>query len=250
MSQSTDLPDPSGQKTPGSAAERVSLSTTVETTIAQLDAINAARENALVISRALTRRCANAIRAIHRHEWAEADGLLEEAGTTAAELRERLRPHPAIYHAGYSQDALKEYAEARLTLALVRDTPLSTSAELDVEPAAYLNGLAEAASELRRYLLDALRQGDTGDTERLLAAMDDVYSILVTVDYPDAVTGGLRRTTDALRAVLERTRGDLTASLRQDQLIAALKQVEKRLDEHQGATASGAATDPRGSEAE
>lgn len=216
---------------PDDTAASSSLSVIVETAIAQLDTINAARENALVISRALIRRCANAIRAIHRHEWLEADRLLNEAGLTAAELRERLRLHPSIYHAGYSQDALKEYAEARLTLALVRGEVLPTAVELEVEAAAYLNGLAEAASELRRYILDALRQGDTHDTERLLAAMDDVYSLLVTIDYPDAVTGGLRRTTDALRAVLERTRGDLTTALRQDYLIDALSRVEQRMQD-------------------
>jgi translin len=201
----------------------------VEAAIAQLDATNAARETALVASRALVRQCANAIRAIHRHEWSEAEQLVGMAAVTASELHTRLAGHPAIFHAGYSQDALKEYAEACLTLALVRDTPLPAATDLRVEPAAYLNGLAEAASELRRYLLDGLRKGDLQDSERLLAAMDDVYSLLVTVDYPDAVTGGLRRTTDALRAVLERTRGDLTTTLRQEQLIMALHQVEERL---------------------
>ena len=206
-----------------------SLSDVVEAAIAQLDATNSAREAALVTSRILIRQCANAIRAIHRQEWPQAEAALVTADTTAAELRARLELHPAIFHAGYSQDALKEYAEARLTLALVRGTPLPAATDLKVEPAAFLNGLAEAASELRRYLLDSLRRGDARDSERLLDAMDEVYSLLVTVDYPDAVTGGLRRTTDALRAVLERTRGDLTATLRQEQLIAALRQVEDRL---------------------
>lgn len=201
----------------------------VEAAISQLDATNAARESALVTSRALVRQCANAIRAIHRHEWIDAEQLVAAAKTTAGELRARLVKHPAIFHAGYSQDALKEYAEACLTLAMVRGTLVPGASDLQVEPAAYLNGLAEAASELRRYLLDGLRKGEMQDSERLLAAMDDVYSLLVTVDYPDAVTGGLRRTTDALRAVLERTRGDLTTTLRQEQLIMALRQVEERL---------------------
>lgn len=207
-----------------------SFTTAVEAVIAQLDATNAAREAALAISRTLIRQCANTIRAIHRREWPEAEELLRGAAATAAELRGPLNTYPAIFHAGYSQDAFKEYAEAHLTFALVRNLPLPAAAEIQVEPAAYLNGLSEAASELRRYLLDSLRRGDTGDCERLLNAMDEVYSLLVTVDYPDAVTGGLRRTTDALRAVLERTRGDLTATLRQDQLIAALRQVEERLE--------------------
>ena len=205
------------------------IAAVVEAAIAQLDATNAAREAALVTSRSLVRQCANAIRAIHRHDWTDAEQLVQDAATTAAELHTRTRNHPSILHAGYSQDAMKEYAEACLTLALVRGTPLPAATELQVEPAAYLNGLAEAASELRRYLLDGLRKGELDDSERLLAAMDDVYSLLVTIDYPDAVTGGLRRTTDALRAVLERTRGDLTTTLRQEQLIAALRLVEERL---------------------
>jgi translin len=194
-----------------------------------MDQTNKARETALATSRSLIRQCANAIRAIHRQEWDGARTLLDEAGVTADELRARLVEHPAILHAGYTQDALKEYAEARLTYAMVRDEPLPGPAAIAVAPAAYLNGLAEAASELRRFILDGLRHGDVSTGERLLAAMDDVYSLLVTVDYPDAVTSGLRRTTDALRAVLERTRGDLTAALRQDQLMSALAQVEARL---------------------
>lgn len=205
------------------------LDSIVEAAIAQMDQTNKAREAALATSRSLIRQCANAIRAIHRQEWDGAQTLLAEAGATADELRARLVDHPAILHAGYTQDALKEYAEARLTYAMVRGAALPSAAEIAVEPAAYLNGLAEAASELRRFILDGLRHGDVSTGERLLTAMDDVYSLLVTVDYPDAVTSGLRRTTDALRAVLERTRGDLTAALRQDQLMAALAQVEARL---------------------
>ncbi len=216
----------------------MNLEAIVEAAISRMDETNKARETALATSRSLIRQCANAIRATHRHEWEIAQTLLQEAAQTAGELRSRLVEHPAILHAGYTQDALKEYAEARLTYAMVRDEELPSAADVAVEPAAYLNGLAEAASELRRYILDGLRRGDVAAGERLLAAMDEVYSLLITVDYPDAVTGGLRRTTDALRAVLERTRGDLTSALRQDQLMAALAKVEHGL-----AHAGGASTD-------
>lgn len=209
--------------------DRMNLETLVEAVVARLDATNGARETALATSRGLIRQCANAIRATHRHQWSDAQQLLTEADRIAAELRARLADEPALLNAGYSQDALKEYAEARLTYAMVRGEALPAADDINVEPAAYLNGLAEAASELRRYILDGLRKGDVATGERLLTMMDDVYSLLVTVDYPDAVTGGLRRTTDALRAVLERTRGDLTAAIRQDQLMAALLQVETRL---------------------
>lgn len=218
--------DPSGA---GACCEIAmpSVEDVVNAAVVDLQAVHSARETALETSRGLIRQCANAIRAIHRHEFESAWHMLEAAGVTVGDLRQRLAGHPGILHAGYTQDSFKEYAEARLTYALVHDTPLPTAREINVEASAYLNGMAEAASELRRYILDGLRHGDVDAGERLLAKMDDIYSLLVTVDYPDAVTAGLRRTTDALRAVLERTRGDLTASVRQNQLLAAMATFER-----------------------
>lgn len=190
---------------------------------AEFESKNAAREQALQRSRTLIRHCANAIRAIHRDEREPARQHLAEARAIVASLRADLAVHPDLYHAGYTQDALKEFAEANIVLALVGDEPLPSPESLGVESAAYLNGLGEAAGELRRRCLDIIRQDHSEESERLLAAMDDIYSLLVTVDYPDAITGGLRRTTDMVRGVTERTRGDLTISLRQQQLHQALK---------------------------
>lgn len=196
--------------------------------IAHIEATHAAREKALTSSRVLTRQCANTIRAVHRAEFDDARALLDQAGHIAAELRSNLSQHPDLLFAGYTQDALKEYAEAALVYAFLKQEPAPTPSDLNVEAAAYLNGMAEAASELRRAILDGLRHGQVERGEQLLAIMDDVYSMLVTVDFPDAVTGGLRRTTDALRAVLERTRGDMTAAIRQEQLTQALAAFERR----------------------
>jgi translin len=196
---------------------------------AQIEASHAARERAIGRSRALIRQCANAIRAAHRREFDAARAQLGEATVTAQTLRNELAGHPELLFAGYTQDALKEYAEAALVYAFLHGEEPPSAATLGVGPAAYLNGLAEAASELRRAILDGLRRGETARAEELLATIDDVYGLLVTVDYPDAVTGGLRRTTDALRAVLERTRGDVTAAIRQDQLTAALAAFEGTL---------------------
>jgi translin len=206
----------------------MSLEAIVQAIDAQLSTTNQAREEAISTSRGLTRQCANAIRATHRHEWEQAQALLDAADQSARQLRARLADHPNILFAGYTQDALKEYAEARLLYAMIHDDELPPPDSIAVEPAAYLNGMAEAASELRRYILDGLRRNDVAAGERLLMLMDDVYSLLITVDYPDAVTGGLRRTTDALRAVLERTRGDMTTAVRQEQLMAALKIEDRR----------------------
>ena len=208
----------------------MSIESVVAEAVARIETTHGARERALAASRALVRQCANAIRAVHRAEFESAEALLRDATQTAHNLREGLAEHPELLFAGYTQDALKEYAEAALVYAFLHgDAPPGPGA-LHVEPAAYLNGLAEAASELRRAILDGLRHGQVARGEALLTIMDDVYATLVTVDYPDAITGGLRRTTDALRAVLERTRGDMTAAIRQEQLTAALSAFEKRIN--------------------
>ena len=185
---------------------------------AALGVKHAARDAALVQSRALVRFCANAIRAIHREERTEAQALLGEARNAAAAMCAAVAAFPDLLHAGYTQDGLKELVEASVLLALAADEPMPAPAQLGVEPATYLNGLAEAATELRRRILDLVRHEHSAEAERLLDAMDEIYSLLVTVDYPDAITGGLRRSTDVLRGVLERTRGDLTVSMRQQRL--------------------------------
>ena len=160
---------------------------------------------------------------MHRHEDERAAGLIEESGAAVRRAQEALHPFPVVAYAGFLHDAEKEYAEAVLTRALVAGTDPPGPSEVGVGVPAWLNGLAEAASELRRHLLDLLRVDRTGEAERLLAAMEDVYDALVTVDYPDAVTGGLRRTADSLRAVLERTRSDVTTTVMQLRLRASLE---------------------------
>jgi len=191
---------------------------------------NEVRDRALQRSRGLIRLCAQAIRATHRQEWAEAAAKITQTKDQAETLVADLKLFPDLYHTGYTQDALKEYVEANLTYALIRGEPLPTPESLEVEFSTYLGGLTEAATELRRRILDILRHQHTSEAERLLEAMDAIYTALITVDYPDAITHGLRRRTDVLRGVLERTRGDLTSSLRQQQLQQALRDLERRLN--------------------
>jgi translin len=195
-----------------------------------LEEKNAIRDLTLGRSRELIRLCSLAIRATHRQEMAEARQLLKTARAAAGAMKADVAAHPDLYYTGYTQDALKELAEAHITFAAINHDPLPTPQELGVESPAYLNGLCEAASELRRSCLDITRQGHSAEAERLLAVMDDIYGVLVTMDFPDAITGGLRRSTDALRAVLERTRGDITNSLRQERLQAALYALEEKLN--------------------
>ena len=196
---------------------------------ADFDAQTSARDAALAQTRQLTRHCAQAIRAIHRDERDNAAAELDAARELAVALVAGLKEFPDLYFAGYTQDALKEYAEASLVTALVQGSELPGPEDLKVESSTYLQGLAEAAGELRRRCLDILRHGHSDEAERLLGEMDEIYAVLVTMDYPDAVTRGLRRLTDICRSLVERTRGDMTISLRQKGLETSLRRLEDRL---------------------
>jgi len=189
----------------------------------------AARERALPKSRAAIRLCANAIRAAHRAEFDQSTKLLAEAGGLLRDMALDLREHQDIFYAGFVADAQKEYAEAALTSALMQRQPPPTPDVLGVEWAPYLNGLGEAVGELRRYILDRMRQGRLEGCEEVLADMDEIYSQLITLDYPDAITGNLRRTTDAVRGILEKTRGYLTLAVSQDRLNNAMNRVHESL---------------------
>ncbi len=195
----------------------------------QFELRTAARDQALAQARMLTRFCSQAIRAVHRDEIDTMNAQLREAKTLADTLRQVLEPYPDLYYAGYTQDALKEFVEANVTCALILNQPLPGPADLGVEANTYLNGLAEVVGELRRRCLDILRNGYSSEAERLLMLMDDIYAILVTMDYPDAITNGLRRQTDLARGIIEKTRGDITFSLRGEHLENALARLSRQL---------------------
>lgn len=189
-----------------------------------LDATHRAREAGLRNCRRIIRLSANAIRSLHRGEHDAAEGLMGEAQSLLEETTEILADHPAILHAGFVHDAAKEYAEARTTAALAAGDPLPSPEELGVLVPAYLNGLGEAVGELRRRLLDLLRAGDLEGAEQTLGSMDAVVELLASLDYPDGMTGGLRRTTDVARALVERSRSDLTTTIVQERLRRRLEQ--------------------------
>jgi translin len=190
----------------------------------------AERDRALTQTRTITRNCAKAIRAIHRNELELAKERLGEASVLVENLHDNLVDYPDLYFTGYTQSALKEYAEANIFLQLVENNHIPEPEELGLVYSTYLQGLAEVVGELRRRCLDNLRHGQSGEAERLLVHMDEIYAELITMDYPDAITGGLRRLTDIVRGITERTRGDITISLRQEQLEHSLKRLEDQLD--------------------
>jgi translin len=191
----------------------------------RFDATVAAREQALPAARRSIRASANAIRAVHRREFDRADELIGASRDALRAGLDAVTDHPSVRFAGYLQDAQKEYAEANVTRALVAGEPLPAPEELGVEDAPYLNGIAEAIGEGRRHILDLLRAGDVERGQAMLGMLEDLYGVLVTIDYPDAITLNLRRSTDVARSLIEKTRGDLA--------IAAMQQgIERALDDH------------------
>jgi translin len=206
------------------------LETIAERIRQNFDVRTSKRDEALKQARQLTRACSLAIRAVHRDDKEIMEMHLAEAQTLADVLRDELKDHPELFFAGYTQDSLKEFVEANVTCALIQNQPLQTPEELGVEDATYLNGLAEVVGELRRRTLDILRSGYSEEAERLLGHMDEIYSVLVTMDYPDAITNGLRRQTDLARGIIEKTRGDVTFSLRGEQLTQAIRGLSSQLD--------------------
>ncbi|TAH48535.1 MAG: haloacid dehalogenase [Chloroflexota bacterium] len=191
---------------------------------------NAARDAALAKSREVIRHCSLSIRALHRAEYADAAKILETARSVADAMKADVAAYPDLHYTGYVQDALKEVAEAHIVHALLTEQPIPDPDALGIDYAAYLNGLGEAATEMRRYILDIIRHEQLEHSEAMLQAMDDIYSMLVTMDFPDALTGGLRRQTDIVRGVLEKTRGDLTVAWRQEKLAERLKEFEERVE--------------------
>ncbi len=187
-----------------------------------LEAKDTARERVLPLCRETIRHCANAIRAVHRQQFDQAKELLELARKRLTEVEQNASGYGELGYAGFVRDARKEFAEGSITLALVTGKRLPGPDELGIDAAAYLNGMGEAAGELRRYILDSMRGGSLSQGEELLGAMDDIYNALVSMDFPDAITGGLRRTTDMVRGVLERTRSDLTLVMGQKGLVDKL----------------------------
>lgn len=190
---------------------------------------NAARDAALAKSREVIRHCSLSIRASHRAEYDDAAKILQTARSVADAMKADVAAYPDLHFTGYVQDALKEVAEAHIVHALLTNQPIPDPDALGIDYAAYLNGLGEAATEMRRYILDIIRHEQLERSEAILQAMDDIYAMLVTMDFPDALTGGLRRETDIVRGVLEKTRGDLTVAWRQEKLEGKLKEFEGKV---------------------
>ena len=202
------------------------LSEIGSTVIDELTERNRDREQALSVSREVIRFSANAIRAVHRGDFDDARDLIGKAAARLQDADHIRNSSPVIFNAGFMNDARKEFTEANVTLAVISGADIPTISDLKVDAAAYINGMAEVIGELRRYILDALRRNEVDGCQEFMDIMDEMFSVLITIDFPEGVTSGLRHNTDAMRGVLERTRGDLTMALRQHSLDARLAEWE------------------------
>ena len=185
-----------------------------------------ARERALKLNRVVIRKCGAAIRSIHREEFEKAEVLMNEAGSFLEEIRALLSDHTDVRYAGFVTNAEQEYAEARMVYSIITQNKTPAPDEIGVEMVGYLGGLGDTTGELRRHILDLIRKGRPEDGEPYLEAMEEIYHLLMLFDYPDAITGGLRRKSDMARSLLERTRGDLTNAIGQRKLEVQLAQLE------------------------
>ena len=195
----------------------------------RFDDMDRAREHSLGLSRRIIRNSGDAIKAIHRGEWDRADQLVNETGDLVKQVNDLLSDKPDIYYSGYVGNAQTEYAEVSVLGAVLRDTTIPTPHELGIDDAAYLNGIGDVVGELRRHILDLIRKGCPSEGEKYLDVMDEFYTELMSIDYPDAITHGLRKKTDVARSLIERTRGDLTNALQVKDLKSAMEQFEKRI---------------------
>ena len=206
-----------------------SLEDLAEEISAHFEAKDRAREEALALTRSVVRRSGAAIRSVHRGEIDKARDLASQAGEALAEIMVILKGHPDLRYAGFIDGAEQEYAEARIVFSIIAEARMPAPGEVGVEMTSYLAGLGDAVGELRRHVLDLIRQGRPEEGEVHLEAMEEIYHLLMSFDYPDAVTKGLRRKGDVARSLLDRTRGDLTNAIGQKKLEVQLREVEEKL---------------------
>ena len=196
----------------------------------RFDQLDGGREQAYVLSRQVVREASGCIKSVHRRESDDARRLLGQTADLNQQMVQALAGCDELRWGGFVGDAQKEYAEAAIVCAVIMGDPLPTPEELGVDFAPWLNGLAEAAGEFRRHVLDLIRMGEPSNAEQYLDAMDEVYHLIMGFDYPNAISLGLRGRSDAVRGFVERTRGDLTNALRQQRLEERLAGLEKGLE--------------------
>ncbi|HET8686041.1 MAG TPA: haloacid dehalogenase [Methanosarcina sp.] len=194
------------------------------------EAKDSIREEGLKVSREVVRECRTASFALHGQDFEKADKSIKTAGKALEKLEALFEGHADIYHAGFVEHAQQEYSEVSVLSSLLKEgDKFPSPEELKVEYAAYLNGLGDVVGELRRHVLDLIREESFEKAEVFLGIMENIHAVLMDFDYPDAITRGLRRKTDVSRSVIEKTRGDVVNAIGQKKLETAMRNLESRL---------------------
>lgn len=186
------------------------LEKTGEKITKRLEEIEKARDQSYVLHREIIKLAGKSIKTVHMGEKEKAKELLEMARQKMVEANEAVEGLDEVPRSGFIHDAQKEYVEAAVTTAIVFGEDIPDPDEMGVLYSAYLNGISEVIGELRREVLDLMRHDEWDKGEIFLEAMDDIYTFLVSMDFSDSITHGLRRSVDQARGILERTRGDFT----------------------------------------
>ncbi|WP_457619607.1 hypothetical protein [Methanopyrus sp.] len=199
------------------------LRETIEDIRGELDALDEARDEAQVVLRDLHKLSSEAVYEVHRGNLEEARRRLDEAAELVSKLHDLLGDFPELLRTGFAENHLQEYAEAEILYSIVKDLRAPSPEEINVSPRAYLLGLLDAVGELRRIVVDALREGDLDRAEEFLGIMEEIYSLTMTFDYPRSVVPNLKRKQDVARSLLEKTRSEVTIAGKTEELKRALE---------------------------
>ena len=191
------------------------------------DKLNDIREQSLTTSREIVRECSKSIRNIHRNDEVSAKEHIENARKKLENLKSITSDVSEISYAGYVLDAEREFVEAVMFYTFEVSGYIEPFNNFNVHPSSYIQGIGDTIGEWRRKALDHLRNLDIKKAETYLAIMEEGMGTLNELDYPDALTGGLRRYADNARSIIERTRSDITNAFINESLRKDISNINK-----------------------
>ena len=182
------------------------------------------REEVLKLSREITRDCAMLIRKIHKAD----DGreFEEELNKIAEKIKNlnSLATFPEFVN--YLSTPQQEFVEALSLYEIKFNDKIPRYKDVEfVRKENYILGLADVVGELRREVLEAMKDDNLEDVERFFRFMEDIYEFLMNFDYYHVVDN-LRRKQDICRGILERTHGDIVNFIQNLKLREELKRVQ------------------------
>ena len=199
------------------------------------DGKDAVRENALKTAREISKNSTAIIRKLHNKNPVKPSELsteLKNIGKKYKELKTSMRSYPELYYSTMIENYIQEYAEATIMLALIKNnldvSKLPDPDKLGIPYITYLMGLGDVIGEFRRCCLDALRNQQLSEATRCLDTMEELYEIIINLNYPDKVLP-LRRKQDIARALIEKTRSELVFAMSENNLVENISELKSDL---------------------